>query len=370
MLQKSSTRYCTALAVATAWILGAASAIAAAADIEVKSPVPETYTVIKGDTLWGIASRFLKDPWRWPEIWRMNREAIRNPHRIYPGDVISLKRGADGQWQLSVARPVTRLSPTIRARQLDAEAIPSVPPGDIEPFLTRPLITGPEGLASAPRIIAGRDPRVVRANNDVVYVLGIDPKAGDRYFIYRPGRTLKSLATGEILGHEQRYIGSARVERFDEVSTVRIAQAQEEVLIDDRLVPTPPEQIVNFAPHAPDRPVDAQIIASGRDSVEVGSGWVVTLDKGTKDGVDVGAVLAIYRVVEPLPDPRPREPGPEFIRYPGATEFFRIEEKRTIKVPDERTGLLFVFRTFDRVSYALVVNATDPINVGDHARKP
>ena len=368
MRQKFSTPVRALAAMAAAWILGASAALAA--DVEVKNSVPTTYTVVRGDTLWGIANRFLKDPWRWPEIWRMNRDAIKNPHRIYPGDVIALERGADGQWQLSVKQPsAIRLSPTVRVEQLDPEAIPSIPPGDIAPYLSQPLITGPAGLENAPLIIAGRDERVVRGSNDLVYVTGLDPKAGDRWNIYRPGRTLRSLVNDEVLGHEQVYVGSGRVERFADVSTVRIVGAKQEILLGDRLVPVPPEQIVNFAPHAPDRPIDGQIIATSRDSVEVAAGWIVTLDKGARDGIDVGTVMAIYRVVAPVPDPRPSKEPETLVQWSDVTRVLRPAD-RFVNIPDERTGLLFVFRVFDRVSYALVVATTDPVNVGDHVRKP
>ena len=367
MRQKFSTPKRVALAAVAAWILGASAP--QAAELEVKNPVPTTYTVVKGDTLWGIASRFLKDPWRWPDIWRMNRDAIRNPHRIYPGDVIALDRDASGQWQLSVRSSTVRLSPTVRIEALDTEAIPSIPPGDIEPYLSRPLITGPAGLADAPEIVAGRDDRVVRGGSDVVYVLGLDPKKGDRWHIYRPGRTLVSLDTGEVLGYEQRHVGSGKVERFADVSTLRITASSQEILIGDKLVPVPPEQIINFAPHAPAQPVDGRIIANGRDSVEVGPGWIVTLDKGARDNIDVGTVLAIYRAVPDILDPRPSS-TPDVTEYPGYATLFLRPDPTFLKVPDERSGLLFVFRVFDRVSYALVVSATDPIHVGDYVRKP
>jgi hypothetical protein len=366
MRQKFSTAKRVALAAAAAWILGAT--MASAADVEVKNPVPTSYTVVKGDTLWGIASRFLKDPWRWPDIWRMNREAIKNPHRIYPGDVVVLDRDASGQWQLTL-RPATRVSPTVRIEPLDAEAIPSIPPSDIAAFLSKPLVTGPDGLANAPQIVAGRDDRVVRGTNDTVYVLGADPKLGDRYNIYREGRMLVSLHSGETLGFEQRHVGTGKIERFADVSTMRITSASEEVLVGDRLVPVPPERIVNFAPHAPDRVVDGQIIASHMDSIEVGPGHIVTIDRGAADGIDVGTVLAVYRSFPEIIDPRP-DKTPDVISYKfGNTRFLR-PPPNYLQVPDERSGLLFVFRVFDRVSYAVIVNATDPIRVGDFAVKP
>ena len=366
MRQKFSTAKRIALATAAAWILGVATAFAA--DVEVKNPVPTTYTVVKGDTLWGIASRFLKDPWRWPDIWRMNREAIKNPHRIYPGDVIVLDRDASGQWQLTL-RPATRVSPTVRIEALDADAIPSIPPGDIAAWLSKPLVTGPDGLSSAPQIAAGRDDRVVRGIGDTVYVLGADPKMGDRFYIYRTGRTLVSLRSGETLGYEQRHVGTGRIERFAEVSTMRITGSSEEILVGDRLVAVPPERIVNFAPHAPDKPVDGQIIASNMDSTEVGAGHIVTIDRGAADGVDVGTVLAIYRSFPEIVDPRPNK-TPDVVEFNfGTTQFLR-PPPNYLRVPEERSGLMFVFRVFDRVSYALIVNATDPIKVGDFAVKP
>ena len=332
-----------------------------AADVAVNAAVPERYTVQKGDTLWGISGKFLKDPWRWSEIWRLNREEIKNPHLIYPGDVIVLDK-SDGQWRLSVERPTTRLSPTVRATPLDAAAIPSIPAGEIEPYLTRPLITGPEGLDAAPQIVAGRDGRAVRGEGDIVYVAGLDPAAGDQWSLYRRGRDLMSADGAELLGIEQRYLGTVKVERFADVSTVRIATAKEEIVVGDRLIPAPRGQLMSYAPHAPARPIQGQIIATDRDAIEAGRGWVVTLDKGSTDGLDVGTVLAIYRVVPPIPDPRP------VLRDPYAPKVF--EPERWLNVPDERIGLLFVFRVFDRVAYALVLNTTDPVVVGNSVRNP
>ena len=348
-------------------ILAVGSLCARAADVEVKDAAADRYTVQKGDTLWGIASKFLKDPWRWPEIWRMNRDQIKNPHLIYPGDVVVLDR-RDGQWRLSLERPVTRLSPSVRVSPLAAEAILSIPAADIEPYLTRPLITGPEGIEGTAQVVAGRDARVVRGNGDAVYVVGVDAQSGDLWQIYRRGRDFKSADGSELLGIEQRYVGSARVERFGEVSTLRIVSATEEVLIGDRLIPAPRGQLLSYAPHAPEAPISGRIIASDRDAAEAGRGWIVTLDKGTQDRLDVGTVLAIYRVVDPIPDPRVL-PTSDGAYVPRASNPFSKPE-RVLVVPDERNGLLFVFRVFDRVAYALVLNTTDPVRVGDYVRNP
>jgi hypothetical protein len=356
-------------AAAAAWLVLAAGA-ARADDVAINDTAPDRYTVQRGDTLWGISGKFLREPWRWPEIWRLNKDQIRNPHLIYPGDVIVLDRtGGSPRLALerSGPRETVRLSPSIRALPLEAEAIPSIPPGDIEPYLSRPIVTGPEGLADAAEIVAGRDRRVVRGENDVVYVTGLDDRQGDVYYIYRSGRALRSIG-GEVLGYEQRFLGTARVERFDEVSTVRIASANEEIFVGDRLVPPPREQLINYVPHAPDRPLDGQIIATSLDSVEVGRGWIVTIDKGRDDGVDIGTVLAIYRGVPPIADPRPSKEPERIARFLEQTVFYRPQNY--LPIPDERTGLMFVFRVFDRVSYAIVLNTSDPVNVGDYVRRP
>jgi hypothetical protein len=351
-----------------------ASAAVSGQDLRLADTAPQTYTVQKGDTLWGISGKFLKDPWRWPEVWRMNRDEIRNPHWIYPGDVVRLDM-VGGQPRLSLAsgtggpRPTVRVAPAVRSSPIDPEAIPSIPPGDIEPYLSKPLVTGPEGLRSSGEIVAGRDrDRVIRGDGDRVYAVGIAQNAGDLWYIYRPVGTIRSLDRRQALGFEYRFLGTARVERFADVATLLIENAKEEILVGDRLIPVPPQTLVNYVPHAPAVEVDGRIIASARDQVEMGRGSIVTIDRGARDGIDVGTVLSIYRGVAPIPDPRPNNDAPVLVRHFDQTTFWRPE--RFLEVPQERTGLMFVFRVFEQVSFAILLNTTDPVQIGDFVRKP
>lgn len=356
--------FATAAAIALLALAGAARA----QTLGVADQAPSSYTVQKGDTLWDISAKFLKEPWRWPEIWRMNREQIRNPHLIYPGDVVRLEF-IGGQPQLTLSRETVRLSPSTRVSALESAAIPSIPPGDIEPYLTRQLVTGPSGLYDAAQILRGRgDERVIRGAGDVVYVLGIDQKMGDLWHIYRPAGAITTIDGKELLGFESRFLGTARVEKFGDLSTVRIASSREEIQVGDRLLPAPRETILNFVPRAPDKPINAQILKVPFDNIETGRGYVVTLDKGTQDGVEPGHVLAVYRVIPPIIDPRPSRQQTIILRYLDPTTVFTPREY--VQAADERTGLMFVFRTFDRVSFALVLNTTDPVRPGDFARTP
>ena len=236
----------------------------------------------KGDTLWGISGKFLKDPWRWPEVWRMNREQIRNPHRIYPGDVIDLDAWSTASRSLRCRATRSGLSPEVRVSPLDAEAIPAIPPGDIEPFLTRPLVTGPAGLADAAEIVAGRDERVVRGQADIVYAVGLDPE-GRRPVVHLPAgrapgqrrrrdaRLRKPLSRHRARRALRRRVdGAHRVgERGNRHRRPAAAGARARL-------------IQNYVPHAPDRAIDGRILKLARDGSETGRGYVVTLDKGAQ----------------------------------------------------------------------------------------
>ncbi|HWQ38944.1 MAG TPA: LysM peptidoglycan-binding domain-containing protein [Burkholderiales bacterium] len=323
----------------------------------VESP-PSRYVVVKGDTLWGIATRFLRDPWRWPDIWGLNRDQIKNPHWIYPGDVIvldlsgatpRLRFEGDGDWQLLV----TRLRPRIRTQGLPPSAIPSIPAANLNAFLTRPLIVAPHELASAPRIIAAQETRVVLGPGDTAYAQGLVPSKGTRYHVIRPGRRFVDPDTRELLGLEAQYLGEAGVQEFGEVSTLKIVGAVQEIAPGDLLVDAPPTSADPYMPRAPQSMVRGKIIAGPSDAVsEIGPQSVVVLNRGARDGLELGHVLAILR-------------AGERVQPAGATN-----ARARVKLPDERYGIVFVFRVFDRLSYALVMNTTRPVHVNDIIRTP
>ena len=318
---------------------------------------PDRYVVVRGDTLWSIAGKFLKDPWRWPEMWKLNQDEIRNPHWIYPGDVIVLNR-AGPQPGLILGETV-KLRPRARAEDIGTQAIPSIPPRVIEPFLSRPLVVEPDGLENAPRIIAAQADRVYLGSGDVAYVTGIkDAKADSLWQIYRPGKALVDPDTQQTLGYEAVFLGDSRVTRAGDPATLEIFGAQQEIGKGDRLIAAGPLVLNNYAPHSPAAPIHGRIIATRGGLRETGPQNVITLNKGRRDGLEPGHVLALLRL------------GRMNLERTPTRKWFGGEKVEETKLPDERYGLAFVFRTFDRVSYALVMSASRPVLIDDVVTNP
>lgn len=332
------------------------------ADLELKENPPERYTVVKGDTLWDISGRFLKKPWRWPEIWQMNREDIKNPHLIYPGDVIVLDTsGATPSLKLAGrgknGRETVKLSPTARSEDLSAQAVPAIPPAHIEPFLSKPLVIEQYGLADAPRIVATQEDRVALGAGNTAYATGLSSDKGNRWQIYRPGKALVDPDSGHVLGYEAIYLGEARVLTFGEVSTIEVTKSTKEITRGDRLVVAPGPTFPTYVPHAPGHPVNGRIIAAYDGVAEVGQNSIVTINRGSRDGVEVGHVLGVLRRGSVVESPKDYvEPARNV--------------KTAVRLPDEQYGVVFVFRTFERVSYALVLEIDRPVQILDLVRNP
>jgi hypothetical protein len=325
---------------------------ALATDVTLRPDHPDRYVVVKGDTLWDIAARFLKDPWLWPDIWYANPQ-IKNPHLIYPGDVIKLVYvNGKPQLRLQRGRPVVKLEPHVRSEQLP-RAIPTIPLGAIRPFLARPLVTGPDQLKSAPYVVQSAGEHVITGAGGRVYVRGIKNDKATNYVIVRPGGPYRDGRTGEILGYEALYVGDAELVRGGDPATFKVVTSKREVRVGDRLVPSDEKPYnANFMPHPPASKVDGQIISVVDGVTQIGQYQTVVLDRGTRNGLNVGTVLAVYQRGQVVPDTVSGKAGD------------------TVKLPDERAGIVMVFRTFDRVSYALVMRATTSMHVLDYVRNP
>nr|WP_232229929.1 LysM domain-containing protein [Polaromonas glacialis] len=349
---------------------------------------PDSYTVRSGDTLWAISGLFLKSPWRWPELWGMNLEDIRNPHRIYPGQQLFLDKqggratlrtrraGSDGAPQGTV-----RVSPRTRYESLADASIPTLAPQDIEPFLAEPLIVDELTFSLAPRIVATQEGRVLLSRGDRAYALGgyaggdgpgrpLSDRKGEPldYRVFRNATPLKDPTTREILGYEAHYVGKAELVRGESSvqnpdrdgklqtervpATIDIVAAKEEMRVGDRLIPEPPRELRSYVPRAPSSPMAGQIVSVYGNAVAWASeNQIVVINRGSRDGLERGHVMAILKDGERLRD--------------------RTDSARPdIKLPNERNGLLMVFRTFDRLSYALILRATDGVKVGDRFTNP
>lgn len=316
--------------------------------IELAPDAPDRHTVVKGDTLWDIAAKFLKDPFRWPDIWKMNAEQVKNPHRIYPGQVVILDRNGPS---LRLGN-VVKLSPQVRV-EVPPQEIPAIPANVIEPFLAQPLVIETDSLEKAPRIVALQENRVYGGNGNLVYASGVDPKIG-QWQVYKPGQPLRDPDSGEALGVEAIYLGNARVSGAagQDVTPLTIVSARQEIGRGDQLVPASRPEIMSYMPHKPAQPVEGRVLKL-YDGVGVGGrNSIVAISRGRKDGLEMGHVLALYSAATTV------------------TNRFGDGQLQTHALPEERYGLMFVFRVFDRVSYALITDASRPVAAGDRIRQP
>ena len=358
--------------------------------VQLRENAPESHTVVKGDTLWGISSKFLKSPWRWPDLWRMNREQIKNPHWIYPGQVMVLDRNASGgptlrllQGGASVEeRGVVRLSPQIRAEAREGAAIPSIAPGDIEPFMSRNRVVGAETFDDAPQIVKSVDARVTFATADSVYAVGIKPAMGKVFMLFRKGRELRDPSITarpwykwrhnepdpQIIGYEATYLGDAKVLNDGDVAKLEIVSAKREIQVGDYLIPQPPSETMAYIPRAPEAKVEGLILTLPNGISEAGKTDVVTINLGKRDAMEVGHVLAVFKPKETFDNPRFKEPTLNWIPFWPKQPY---AEPATLDIPEERVALVFVFRVFEGISYGLVMNSgTDTLRANYIVRNP
>lgn len=350
---------------------------------ELAPNAPEQYVVKRGDTLWGIAGVYLRRPWNWPQLWGMNRQAIANPHLIYPGQTLTLERHngfarlRTGSAQRAPGELETvRLSPRTRSESVSDMALPTLKPHLIEPFLVEPLVVEAITLEQAPRIIATVDDRVLMTTGDRAYARGeaADPLRAEPgepriYRIVRQAVPLKDPLTQEVLGYEALYVGKAELIRGEATeeaangkggivseyvpATIDVLSAKEEIRAGDRLLPEPARAFMNYTPHAPSIDVDARVVSiygSGA-VVNAAQNQVIALNLGAQDGIQTGDVLNLMTQGERIKDTTdPARP--------------------MIKLPSESNGMAIVFRTFERVSYALILDVLTTVRVGDRLVNP
>ena len=317
---------------------------------------PERYVVKRGDTLWDISDMFLKDPWFWPEIWYVNPQ-IANPHLIYPGDVISLVY-IDGKPRLILERGnAVRLSPKIREEALD-EAIFSVPYEAIKAFLSRPAILDKDTAQNAPYILSTQHGHMVHGAGAEVYVRGADFAAGDIYSVMHVGDALRDPESNKILGYDGIYVAEGTVEVAGDPSTMLLNASAREALNGDRLIKDAGDFPLRFVPRSPSTEVSGHIIGVQDGVSVIGAYQIVALDRGTTHGLEPGNVLAVYQSGRVEKD-----------RY-AKRGFFARHFPEKVQLPDEYAGLLMVFRTFDDMSYGIIVKAVSDMHVLDVVQNP
>jgi hypothetical protein len=321
---------------------------------ELNPDYPERYVVQSGDTLWDIAGRFLREPWRWTEIWRLNPE-IGDPDLIYPGDVLRMtfEQGAPRLVREGGVPREVKLSPRVRSEPL-TRAVPAIPIDAIQQFLTRPQVLSPAELDAAPQVTAFVKEHIVGGGGDQVYASRLDDDYVRTFDVVRPGQALRDPDTGEYLGQEALYVGSAQLLRAGTPAKLVLAETERQVLLGDRLLADSDEEaLVNFHPLPGPMMLEGKIMSVLDGVNQIGQFNVVTLNKGADDGLEPGHVLQVLQRSSPP-------------RNAARTAFWRTSPE----LPLEEVGLVMVFRTFDRVSYGLVMSATGPIHLLDTVRSP
>ena len=374
--------------------------------VELADGHPDSYTVKRGDTLWDISGMFLRDPWRWPDIWNVNPQ-IKNPHLIYPGDEVFLSY-QDGRPVISVRRsgerPTIKLSPSARQVDLAGLAVPTIPIDAIQQFLLRPRVVDSSLLGDAPYIVSLGKERLVGGAGQRIYVRGFNKHATGRYTVYRQGDPyLNPSNPDEILGFEALHVGDAVVVKQGDPATLVISASKREVLAGDRLLPVTEEPLnSHFFPREPDSDVDGRIISVVDGVTQIGQHQVVVLNVGSKQGLDVGHVMAVYQAGDVVEDPYVRRSPRAYDSYieldlekQGGIDGFSMAADRLVRdieyllveqwerftdpnkqdieeitLPDEKAGLLMVFRPYENISYALVLDATRPMHLHDIVRNP
>lgn len=333
----------------------------ATAPLRLLDDAPDRHVVVRGDTLWDISGKFLRTPWRWPELWRLNREQIRDPHLIYPGDIVYLDRGGP-EPRLRLGRPVAgsataadagtdRRAPAVRAERIADAAIPALPARLLEPFLNRPLVVEERAMKDDPRVLAAPENRVYLSRGDTIYARNLKDASVRDWHIWRPARPILDPDTRRPIAWEALHVGTARLERDGDPATLRIVSSTQEIGEGDRLTAVEPERPTSFVPRAPEQAVDGRIVAVHQGVRQVGRHSVVAIDAGAAQGLEPGHVLAV--------------------RQAGRLVTGRESPKREqVRLPDVEVGHLMVFRVFDRIAYGLVTDAARPLELGDRVGQP
>jgi hypothetical protein len=347
---------------------GASAAPAAAPPAEtgpaLKPGAPKHYTVKRGDTLWGIASMYLRDPWLWPEVWIINPQ-IPNPHLIYPGDTLALAFGADGRPQVSLQQAgAVRLDPRLRTTPLES-AIPTIPYGAIAAFLSRPTVMTDDDIRHAPYVLAFRDMHEVAGSGNEVYVRNLSAAENTRFSVVHVADPLRDPDDGKLVGYVGIYTATALVQRAGDPAKALLIDPARETLRGDRLLSADvSETPITFALRSPASEVHGRIIDVVGGTDLVGPYEVVVINRGKRHGLEPGNVLAIDQAGDVVRD---LFRGGKQI---GDTNGFGSSFAPKVKLPDERSGTMLVFKVFDRVSFGLIVGASDTIHVADVVRNP